>query len=213
VPTARVTVIRPEPFASVTDAERWLAELRDEQEHAELELDAALAVLNRALHSQRVAAGDPHVADVTLARALVARIGFGAGATVADGRYERAWEVPRSGSRRRVRSMEAPDERFAAILGGREQALVCEELVLRARYDLDAGRAREAALVARVALEALLAELPEQAADLAADRAEIVSAANAALSGDLTDPMSATLTAAVERFEAVLRRRRLIRKG
>ena len=51
--------------------------------------------------------------------------------------------------------MEAPDERFAALLGAREQPLVAEELVLRARMDLDAGRPREAALQARVALEAL----------------------------------------------------------
>ena len=39
--------------------------------------------------------------------------------------------------------------------------LACEELVLRARADLDAGRFREAALQARVALESLLAEMPE----------------------------------------------------
>ena len=57
--------------------------------------------------------------------------------------------------------MEAPEERFAALLGGREQVLACEELVLRARADLDAGREREAALQARVALESLLAEMPE----------------------------------------------------
>ena len=55
--------------------------------------------------------------------------------------------------------MEAPEERFAALLGGRESPLAAEELVLRARADLDAGRPREAALQARVALEALLAEL------------------------------------------------------
>ena len=56
--------------------------------------------------------------------------------------------------------MESPEERYAAILGGRDRGLAGEELVLRARMDLDAGRVREAALQARVALEALLAELP-----------------------------------------------------
>ena len=55
--------------------------------------------------------------------------------------------------------MEAPDERFAALLGGREAALACEELVLRARADADAGRDREAALQARIALESLLSEM------------------------------------------------------
>ena len=43
--------------------------------------------------------------------------------------------------------------------------LACEELVLRARADLDAGRVREAALQARMALESLLAELPEMPDD------------------------------------------------
>ena len=59
--------------------------------------------------------------------------------------------------------MQAPDERFAALLGGREEPLLAEELVLRARADLNAGREREAALEARIALEALLAELGERA--------------------------------------------------
>ena len=53
--------------------------------------------------------------------------------------------------------MEAPEERFAALLGGREEVLPAEELVLRARADLNAGRVAEAALQARVAIEALLA--------------------------------------------------------
>jgi hypothetical protein len=61
--------------------------------------------------------------------------------------------------------------------------LVAEELVLRARLDLEAGRPREAALQARVALEALLAELPE-AGGLAAHREALGAAANAALEGD-----------------------------
>ena len=43
----------------------------------------------------------------------------------------------------------APQERLAAILGGRDALLAGEELLLRARLDLDAGRTREAALQAR----------------------------------------------------------------
>ena len=71
--------------------------------------------------------------------------------------------------------MEAPEQRFAALVGARERAGVAEDLVLRARLDLDAGHLREAALQARVALEALLAEsgaaLPDGArAELEADR-------------------------------------------
>ena len=48
------------------------------------------------------------------------------------------------------------------MLGGRDSLLVGEELLLRARLDLDAGRPREAALQARIALEALLGELDER---------------------------------------------------
>ena len=82
---------------------------------------------------------------------------------MADGRFAEAWELPPPGARRTRRSMEAPEERFAALLGGRGSPLAAEELVLRARADLDAGRTREAALQARVALEALLAELESPA--------------------------------------------------
>ena len=56
--------------------------------------------------------------------------------------------------------------------------------MLRARADLDAGRTRQAALEARVALEALLAELPDAAA-LGEHRRAIGDAANAALNGEL----------------------------
>ncbi len=212
-PLTRVTVVRPEPFGSRAEAEAWLDRLQGEPERSESELRDAVRVLNRALHAQRVAAADPHATDVTAERAFVARIGFGAGEAVASGRYERAWELPRSELRRqRVRSMESPDEHFAAVLGGREQALACEDLVLRARADLDAGREREAALVARVALEALLAEIPDEAAELASERAEVGQAANAALDGALDERQRATLGRTVERLEAALRKRRLIRK-
>ena len=92
-----------------------------------------MAVLNRALFARRLATADPYLAEVSVERALVARVGYGEGDAVADGRYAEALELPRPGARRVKRSMEAPDERFAALLGAREQPLVAEELVLRAR--------------------------------------------------------------------------------
>ena len=111
--------------------------------------------------------------------------------------------------RRTRRSMEAPEERFAAILGGREPVFVCEELVLRARADVDSGRMREAALQSRVALECLLAELgelpPSRGAALDADRTPVGAAANAALHGELEEPAAQAVAAAVERMEAALR--------
>lgn len=200
VPTTRATVVRPQPFADAGEAERWLAEARRE---ADAELAAAVAVVNRALHAHRVAAADPYAADVAPERALVARIGYGGGDAVADGRFDDAWELPRPARERPKRSMEAPEERFAAILGGREAALAAEDLVLRARADLTAGRTREAALTARVALEALIAET---GAPLDDQRGPVGEAANAALRGE---PDAAALEQALDRMEAALRRRRL----
>ena len=89
-----------------------------------------------------------------------------------------------------------PQERLAAILGGRDVALACEELTLRARLDADAGRWREAAFQLRVALEATIAELgpwsgqgdiAERIAELTELREAVGGAANAALEGGLDD--------------------------
>jgi hypothetical protein len=210
VPTARATVVRPEPFRSPDEAGAWLAGLRRDAGAAEAELEAALRVLNRALRAHRAASADPYAGDVGAERALVARLGYGAGDAVADGRFGDAIELPRGGGRRVKRSMEAPDERFAALLGGRARALVAEEHVLRARADLAAGRVREAALEARIALEALGAELDAGAAGrLGEHRGSVSEAANAALRGDLPDELAAGVAEALAAMEAAVRRRRL----
>jgi hypothetical protein len=209
VPTARATVVRPEPFGSRPEASEWLTSLRRNEEAAEAEVDAALRTLNRALRARRAATADPWLSEVSAERALVARIGYGRGEAVAEGRFGEAIELPRAGARRVKRSMEAPEERFAALLGGRERALVGEELVLRARGDLDARRPREAALQARVALEALIAELDAEAALLGEHRGAVGDAANAALRGELTEAMKGGLEEAVAAMEAALRRHRL----
>jgi hypothetical protein len=213
VPTSRATVVHTDPFATPDHAEVWLSAVRDDAKRRDAELDRALTTLNGALHAYRVSRADPHVRDVALHQTLVARIGFGSGDDAVAGMFKQAWELPRGGIVRAKRSMEAPEERFAALLSGRESVLACEELVLRARMDLGAGRGREAALQARVALEALLAELPRLAPDrrseLEADRTTIGDAANAALRGDLPDELAEALTASVGRMESALRTRRL----
>jgi hypothetical protein len=94
-------------------------------------------------------------------------------------------------------------------VGGREEQLACEELVLRARADLEAGRPREAALQARVALEAVAAELQDEAAGLNAHRAAIAEAANKALQADPDKDLQAAIEDAVKAMEAALRKRRL----
>ena len=80
--------------------------------------------------------------------------------------------------------------------------------MLRARADVEAHRPREAALQARIALEAVLAELPgEIDPELAASRSEIGDAANAALGGDPPEHLQHAVAHAVERMERALRRR------
>ena len=210
VPTARATVVRSAPFSSSEEAVDWLSSV-----DLDVELDAAIAVLNRALHAHRVATADPYVAEVSFQRALVARVGYGSGEEVVDGRFGDARELPVSGPRRARRSMEAPEERFAALLGGREEVLPAEELVLRARADLNAGRLAEAALQARVAIEALLAAevaSPDSGAaggSMSAHREAIAAAANAALRDELPGDSAAALEEAVAAMELALKRRRL----
>ncbi len=109
-----------------------------------------------------------------------------------------------------------PTERFAAILAGRDVALACEELTLRARTDADAARWRDCAFQLRVAVDAALAELlpwsgqsdvDERIAELRELRPTVVDAADAALEGGLDDVRIAALTHALTRLEAALRAR------
>ena len=206
VPTSRATIVRAAPFSTGDEAAAWLADA-----DLDAELAAALAVLNRALHAHRVAAADPYGPEVSAERALVIRAGYGNGEEVADGRFAEAVEMPVSGRRRARRSMEAPEERFAMLLSGREEALPAEALVLRARADLTAGRLQEAALQARVAIEALLMAMPDSPdnASVSAHRDAIAGAANTALRGPLAGTERAALEEAVEAMEKALKRRRL----
>lgn len=202
VPTTRATVARSAPFGSAVEAGEWLASVTLEEE-----VVAAVTVLNRALHAHRVAAADPYVVEVSADRALVARVGYGSGEDVADGRFGECLELPRSVRRRARRSMEAPEERFAMLLSGREEALPAEELVLRARADLNAGRLQEAALQARVAIEALLASLESE--PVSAHRDAVAAASNAALRGALPGDTASGLEEAIAAMEHALKRRRL----
>jgi hypothetical protein len=82
----------------------------------------ALDVLNRAIHGHRIAAADPYVAEVARDGPLVTRIGFGSGEQVAEGDWEQARELPPVSPKRRDRHEAAlqPQERLAALLGGRD---------------------------------------------------------------------------------------------
>ena len=216
------TAIRAfEPFDAEADAARWLDEATDVDETAAVLIDEGAGLLNRALHAQGIASGDPAVVELPPSRAVAVRIGYGSGDEVAEGRFSAAREVdPERGRRRRRRDDLRPIEAVAAVLGGRERIDASETMIRRARADLDAGRDREAALQLRVGLEALLVELQgalsdpghtEDMAVLAARRGEAGDAANAALRGDLDEAAAAGVRELVELSERVLRRRRVLR--
>jgi hypothetical protein len=136
------------------------------------------------------------------------RVGYGSGEEVADGRFEAAFEVGAPRRRRRRAEVLAPQERLAATLAGRAPLVPAEELVLRARADADAGRPREAALQARIALEALLAHLRPHSdvTALEAHRGAVVDAAGAALDGDPPPELAAGVDAAIVEMERAVRR-------
>jgi hypothetical protein len=151
------------PYEERTQAARWLDESSEDEEAVEALTNEAIAVLNRALHAQAVAAADPYGRQLTPEQAERVLLGYGSGEETADGRFTDARQVdltPRAASRRRRREEELrPQERVAAVLRGRDPLDACETLLLRARADLGAGREREAELQLRVGLEALLGEL------------------------------------------------------
>jgi hypothetical protein len=176
VATTRATLVDPVSLSAERQAKAWLAELDGEQE-----IRAALAVLNRVLHFHRIAAADPHVHEVAAEQALVIRAGWGEGEQVADGVWAHAselrWHGPSGVRKKRIGDRAAalrPQERLAVLLAARGVALLCEDLVLRARVDLDHGRLAHAAIELQAAYAAALAELPaERREDLTIRLAEL----------------------------------------
>lgn len=223
LPLSRVTVIRAfAPFDGEAEAGRWLDEATEAEDTVDVLVADAIALLNRALHVRAVAAGDPRFPAAAAERAVAVRIGFGSGEETADGRFSAAREVDVAGgvSRRRRREEDLrPQERLAAVLGGRERIDACETLLLRARADLDGGREREAALQLRGGLQALLVELrngpedPGHDADmeqLRERRGEAEAVAEAAAGGELASAQGRELRELLEICERVLRRRRVL---
>jgi hypothetical protein len=210
VTTGRVTLVTPQPFADQAAAERWL------RAAGETEAQAAVATVNRVLHMQRAATADPHVREVRREQAVVVRAGYGEGDQVADGRWVKALELPFVAPRTRREAALRPQERLGALLGGRDAVLACEELALRARQDVDAGRRREAALQLDAALTAGLAELEpwssrgdvgERLAELRDLQPSVRAAAAAALQGGVEDEDDAAVRHGLQRLEAALRAR------
>ena len=220
----RATAIRAfVPFAGEEEAARWLDEVCEAEDTVDVLVDEGLNLLNRALHAQALASANPSSRSELVAEgAERILVGYGSGEETAVGRFRDARQIdvaPRSSRRQRREEELRPQERVAAMLGGREQADICETLLLRARADLDAGRDRESALQLRVGLEALLVELKGALADpgheedmgtLAERRSEIGEAANTALGGELSDQQRDQVEELLKISERVLRRRRIL---
>jgi hypothetical protein len=209
VDVTRATVIAADGLDGETAAEAWMA-------GAGTVVEAALAVLNRALHARRIAAADPYAVEVAPSDALVTRVGYGTGEQVADGRWTAARDLPQERPRVAREAALRPQERFAALLAGRDAALACELLALRARLDLDQGRDREAALQLEAALSAALAELegwreldgmPARLEELEGFADPVAAAAAAARAGALDVEGRAAVERALARLEAALRAR------
>jgi hypothetical protein len=209
VTTGRATIIAvADPFAGPAEAERWL------KAAGEQHLEADLTVLNQSLHAFRVVTADPYLRSVGRRQALVARIGYGAGEEVAEGRWSDALELRLPGGREPRTKVLHPQARLAAVLGQRERALVCEELALRAHVDIAEERLREAALQVLVALDAAVAELSvdplatklaSRLQELRELRKGVGDAAQAALAAELDAGQRETVTFALTRIEAALR--------
>jgi hypothetical protein len=216
LPLTRLTVVTPTELGSEAEARRWLDRVAGDADAAEARVDAALLLINRALAAQRAGSQDPYVHELSAARAVAVRLGYGSGDEVADGDWSDAREIEVAERRRRRSELLQPTERVAAVLGGRDELLACETLVLRARLDLDQDRPREAALQLRVGLEVLLRELSDESnagvredlAALEASRDAIVEAANEALRGEPGEQRTASVRDALAHCERAMRRRR-----
>jgi len=192
--SARATIIDPVAVSAEPQARAWLTSLDPGHDVA-----AAVAVLNRILQAQRIATADPYVREVSAAQAARVRAGWGEGEQVAEGRWLHAIELPASelhgaASRRPARGRRRsaalrPQERLARLLGARERPLLCEELALRARLDLDQGRTAHAAFELERAYRAALielaaddrADLPRRVDELGSLHEHVARAAEAAL--------------------------------
>jgi hypothetical protein len=201
LPVSRVTVIDASPGGHDPVDEAW---------HRRAE-----ACLARFLSAHRVASADPAAPET--ARAHAVRAGVGTGAELAAGEWTEARDLPEpEPPRARRRAKYRPAERLAALLSARDVALACEELTLRARADLDAGRHPEAALQLEAALSAAVAELAgwvttgdlsERLEELRGHLDPVRAAAQAAREGRLEPAGVDVIAAALARLEAALRAR------
>lgn len=221
VPVTRVTVIATQGLQDEEAGRAWLA--RVDPEH---EIELAFSSLNRLLAAHRIAAADPYVHEVAPEQATVMRAGFGVGEQVAEGRWLQAQKLHMRRPSRRRRARRAAilhsHEHLASVLSSKRRPLLCEELALRARLDLDLGRPALAAAELERALSLAVVELEHEVGtqlrrfelgDLrrgVSDVAErLLPRASGPVSPEAQD--AETLAHALGRLEAALRARAMMK--
>lgn len=218
VTISRVTVVASDAFTDESEAKSWLDHCGRDEDAREREAARALGSVNRAVRAQRVAAADAYLHEVSPAQARRSRLGYGTGDELVEGHWTDAYTLPPpSRGRSRRQQMLAPQQEVAGILSGRRATYPSEDLLLRARLDLDEGRTRQAALQLRVAAEALESELRDEHAGEGKSEALsplrqrmglVRELGTAAIRADLDRKQSASLVKAIEEFERAFRRRR-----
>lgn len=158
VPVSRAMLIAAAPFPDELAATRWLDGIDAEQE-----VEMAFTALNRLLAAHRIAAADPYTREVAPSQALTLRAGFGVGEQVYHGRWLQARELnvqrPSRWRRGRRAAILRSQERLASVLASSEGSLLCEELALRARLDLDHRRLAHASSELERAISLAVLEL------------------------------------------------------
>lgn len=219
-----VTLVRAhEPLGSESEAAAWAARL-GEDDFTQGLLDETLDSLDRALAAEAAATGRPFAESPALEQIVNARIGYGDGDRLADGRFIDAFDIDARGGtaspRRERRGRTRPVGRIAAILGGKDEALACEFLVPRVRADFDAGRTYAAALAIETAARSTLVEMdaaldvPDHEADL--DELErmlpglTVITDRALGDGRAWDGLAEEIEGPLRLAERVIRRRRVL---
>jgi hypothetical protein len=202
------------PLADAAAGAGWTRRAGEE------ELADGLRILGQALHLFRLVIADPDLHPPARAGLLVARVGYGDGDALADGRLSESRELDPPKGRRRFLTRRSkviePQARLAAALSRREAPLVCEELALRAQADVGQKRWREAALQLLVCLDAAIAELSVDPAavtlgdridELRGERPGVQAAAQSALAGDLSPAQRDTVAHTLGRIESAFRAR------
>lgn len=174
-PTLRVTrvsLVKARPFATEAAAAAWLEDVADSEKLARGLAAEVARTLNRALGAHRVSAGDPYATDLHHGDALAIRFGYGTGEELAEGRHSDAVEMSERGRQRLLAALRVdvgPQERVAAVLGGRDEVSPAEELLAGVRRALNERRAPEAAVMLEAAARSVERAGPNRARASAAE--------------------------------------------